>query len=99
MSDETKDPHEDYLKNQNAWIVANNIQLSDEVRIVKVAGSGESGWFNEWTDEMDDCLNKTFTIKRFTREYGIQLTHFRIRFSNYEFPYFVLLPLLPVKRD
>lgn len=91
----------DYSYYQDLWIKNNSIKIGTPVRVMRIAESGELGWFELWVNGMDKQVNKVLKVVRFSvgisnkgknkrqlknYNYGIQLS------DGFNYPYFVLYP-------
>jgi hypothetical protein len=79
---------ENYLKRQEAC----GLREHDVVRVTRSAQTGEDGWDNSWTEDMNRYVGgRAFRVTAL-HEYGIRIG------NSYSFPYFVLEKNLSVPK-
>lgn len=74
-----------YTRLQAKWIIANNLQPGDTLKVISFADNKAYGWFNYWDDEMDAYIGKEHKYRSNLGAAGILLEP-----GTYFFPFFVL---------
>ncbi len=81
---------ERYIRKQVEWVLDNNIQKGDLVRIMTSAKNYQDGWPNIWESRMSLYVGATGTVNAVAPGRGIQV---KINNTSYYYPYFVLLKM------
>lgn len=70
-----------YIERQNEC----GLKVGDKVKVVRTALSKENGWGNAWVTDMDESVNKEFTIRKISED-GIRF----VEDDYFAYPYFIL---------
>lgn len=67
-----------------------DIEVGDTVRVLRKVYGREMGWGTSWTSNMDQCVGKTFTVKKVDGMSGFNLGTKELCGVDYWYPFFVL---------
>lgn len=81
----------DYVTQQRKWIAEVGLEIGDKVLIVSSTGSWESGWQDDWVEDMDDSVGLTGIVQESdgSEDAGLSVRTEDGRLWNY--PFFVLV--------